>query len=147
MIVWSAVLLVLLLLARFWGLDQFGGALAPDVAKETGHWLMVASVVSGTLLIDGLIRHFYWLRYLQRRLNRETPALIQDILTIALVLLGLSIGLWRQDGFSFTGFVTASGATAIVLGIALQTVIQDLFAGLSINLDGSYSLGDWLTIY
>ena len=109
--------------------------------------LVVAAVVAGTLLIDGLIRHFYWLRYLQRRLNRETPALIQDLLTIALVLFGLSIGLYWQEGFSFTGFFTASGALAIVLGIALQTVIQDLFSGLSINLDGSYSLGDWLTIY
>ncbi len=50
---------------------------------------------------------------------------------------------------SFTGFITASGATAIVIGIALQTVIQDMFSGLSINFDGSYSLGegDWLTIY
>ncbi len=104
-------------------------------------------MVSTTLLVDGLIRHFYWLRYLQRRLNRETPALIQDLLTIALFLFGLSIGLWWQEGFSFTGFITASGATAIVLGIALQTVIQDLFSGLSINLDGSYALGDWLTIY
>jgi small-conductance mechanosensitive channel len=147
MIFWSAFVLVLLVIARFWGLGEFAGSLSPAAAAETGHWLMVAVVVFATLLVDGLIRHFYWLRYLQRRLNRETPALIQDILTIALVLLGLSIGLYWQEGFSFTGFITASGATAIVLGIALQTVIQDLFSGLSINLDGSYSLGDWLTIY
>jgi len=73
--------------------------------------------------------------------------LIQDILTIALMLLGLSVGLWWEEGFSFTGFITASGATAIILGIALQAVIQDLFSGLAINLDGSYALGDWLTIY
>jgi len=147
MIVWSAVALVFLLLARYWGLGQFTDTLGPYYTLEVGHWLVVGSVVSVTLLIDGLIRHFYWTRYLQRRLNRETPALIQDILTIALFLLGLSLGLWWQEGFSFTGFITASGATAIVLGIALQTVIQDLFSGLSINLDGSYSLGDWLTIY
>jgi CRP-like cAMP-binding protein len=48
---------------------------------------------------------------------------------------------------SLTGIVTAGGATAIVIGIALQNVIQDLFSGLSINFDGSYAIGDWLTIY
>jgi small-conductance mechanosensitive channel/CRP-like cAMP-binding protein len=147
MILWSFIALVILLAARLWGLGALEGHFAPADIAEIGHGLVVAMVVGATLLADGLIRHFYWLRYLQRRLNRETPALIQDLLTVALFLFGLSIGLWWQEGFSFTGFITASGATAIVLGIALQTVIQDLFSGLSINLDGSYSLGDWLTIY
>ncbi|HEY0105416.1 MAG TPA: mechanosensitive ion channel family protein [Rhizomicrobium sp.] len=147
MIVWSLVAFVVLALARYWGMEALQGMLAPALATEIDHSLVVALVVAVTLFADGLIRHFYWLGYLQRRLRRETPALIQDLLTVALVLLGLSIGLWWEEGFSFTGFVTASGATAIVLGIALQTAIQDLFAGLAINLDGSYSLGDWLTVY
>jgi small-conductance mechanosensitive channel/CRP-like cAMP-binding protein len=147
MILWSFFALIVLLAARLWGLGMLDGHFTPATITEIAHGIVVAIVVCGTLLIDGLIRHFYWLRYLQRRLNRETPALIQDLLTVALFLFGLSIGLWWQEGFSFTGFITASGATAIVLGIALQTVIQDLFSGLSINLDGSYSLGDWLTIY
>jgi small-conductance mechanosensitive channel/CRP-like cAMP-binding protein len=147
MIIWSIVAIVVLVIARYWGLDALHDQMPPAWHGEIGHGLVVAIVVSGTLLIDGLVRHFYWMRYLQKRLNRETPALIQDILTAALVLLGLSLGLWWEEGFSFTGFVTASGATAIVLGIALQTAIQDLFAGLAINLDGSYSLGDWLTVY
>ena len=147
MIFWSIVVLVLLAIARFWGVGALHGALSPDAADQAARSLSVAIVVTVTLLTDGLIRHYYWIRYLQRRLNRETPALIQDMLTVALVLLGLSLGLWWEEGFSFAGFVTASGATAVVLGIALQTTIQDLFSGLAINLDGSYSLGDWLTIY
>ncbi|MEI9991925.1 MAG: mechanosensitive ion channel family protein [Rhizomicrobium sp.] len=147
MIVWYAAALVVLLAARIWGPMALGGAVTAEVADEIARGLSVAIVVGATLLADALIRRFYWVRYLQRRLNRETPALIQDILTVALVLLGLSLGLWWEEGFSFTGFVTASGATAVVLGIALQTTIQDLFSGLAINLDGSYSLGDWLTIY
>lgn len=147
MILWSFLVFVVLLAARLWGVDLLAGYFAPATLVEIDHGLVVAMVVCGTLLIDGLIRLFYWTRYLQRRLNRETPALIQDLLTIALFLFGLSIGLWLEEGFSFTGFITASGATAIVLGIALQTVIQDLFSGLSINLDGTYALGDWLTVY
>jgi small-conductance mechanosensitive channel len=147
MMIWSGIALILLVLARLFGLGTIAQRISPEFATETGHVLVVAIVIAATLFIDGLIRYFYWHRYLQRRRNRETPALIQDILTVCLVLLGLSIGLYWQEGFSFTGLITASGATAIILGIALQTVIQDLFSGLSINLDGSYALGDWLTIY
>ena len=147
MIVWSAVALVILIIADYWAPHALHGHLADPSITQIGHGLVVASVVAGALLLDGLIRHFYWLRYLQRRLNRETPALIQDLLTVVLVLLGASIGLSLEEDFSITGFITASGATAIVLGIALQTAIQDLFAGLAINLDGSYAIGDYLTIY
>src|SRR5258708_22781322 len=144
---WSGLVLLILLAARYWGLAALSHWLSPALSGELGHVIMVAAVVAVTLFIDGLVRHYYWHRYLQRRRNRDTRALIKDILTIALMLLGLSIGLWWEEGFSFTGFITASGATAIILGIALQAVIQDLFSGLAINLDGSYALGDWLTIY
>lgn len=147
MMLWSALAIALLLSARLWGAEAIGGYFAPDTTADIISGLTVALVVAVTLFIDGFIRHFYWHRYWQRRRGRETPALIRDILTIALVLLGLSIGLWWQEGMSFTGLITASGATAVILGIALQTVIQDLFSGLSINLDGSYALGDWLTVY
>jgi small-conductance mechanosensitive channel/CRP-like cAMP-binding protein len=147
MMIWSILAMILLVALRLWGVgplhDHFSGA----TVDEISHGLMVAIFICAALIVDGLVRHFYWIRYLRKRLNRETPALIQDLLTIALFLLGLSIGLSWEEGFSFTSFITASGATAIVLGIALQTAIQDLFAGLAINLDGSYSLGDWITVF
>ena len=91
--------------------------------------------------------HFYWVGYLEKRRKRDTPALIQDIVTILILSGGLALGLALEAGLSLTGIATASGAVAFVLGIALQPVIQDLFSGLSINFDGSYALGDWLTVY
>src|SRR5258706_8950141 len=109
--------------------------------------LGVLAVVAVAVVIDRLVRYFYWDGYLRRKRKRETPALIEDILTIALLVLGASIGLFFEAGVSFTGLLAASGATAIVLGIALQAVINDVFNGLSLNFDGSYAIGDWLTVY
>jgi small-conductance mechanosensitive channel len=147
MILWSALAFAVLLIVRLWGGDTIAQYVSKQTTADILSGVTVGLVVAGTLFADGLIRYFYWHRYWQRRRGRETPALIRDILTIALVLVALSVGLWWQKGMSFTGLITASGATAVILGIALQTVIQDLFSGLSINLDGSYAIGDWLTIY
>jgi CRP-like cAMP-binding protein len=72
---------------------------------------------------------------------------MQILLTIALVALGVSVGLYFEAGVSFAGLLTASGATALLLGIALQAGIADVFSGLSVNLNGSVGIGDWLTIY
>jgi small-conductance mechanosensitive channel/CRP-like cAMP-binding protein len=139
--------LAILLLARFWLINPLAAKMGGTAILPVEHVLNVVLIVVAALLFDGLIRFFYWHRYWRRRRGRETPALIRDLLTIAIVLCALSVALWWQEGFSFAGLITASGATAILLGIALQTVIQDLFSGLSINLEGSYAIGDWLTVY
>jgi small-conductance mechanosensitive channel/CRP-like cAMP-binding protein len=147
MIFTPIIAFLLLLAARWWDDAALTGHLTPQAILSVNRELTVAMVVAAALFADGLIRYFYWHRYWRRRRGRETPALIRDILTLAIILLSLSLGLWWQEGLSFTGLITASGATAIILGIALQTVIQDLFSGLSINLEGSCALGDWLTVY
>src|SRR5579862_3806770 len=146
--IFTPIIAFLLLAAmQHWDGALLAGRVTPQGIAAINRELTVAMVVAGGLFIDGLIRYLYWHRYWRRRRGRETPALIRDILTIAIVLLSLSLGLWWQDGLSFTGLITASGATAIILGIALQTVIQDLFSGLALNLEGSCALGDWLTIH
>ncbi len=144
---WPIAAIVLLAAAEFWGAQSIRLHVPAPYGDGTVHALAVALIVAVFLLADQLIRRFYWHGYIKRRTGRDTPALIRDIVTVALVVLGLSIGLWAEAGLSVTGLVTASGATAIILGIALQAVIQDLFSGLAINLDGSYAIGDYLTVF
>jgi len=72
------------------------------------------------LFVDQFVRLFYWEHYLRRRRQRPAPALIRDLVTVALLIIGLSVGLSVEEGMSVTGLITASGATALVLGIALQ---------------------------
>ncbi|HEY1838468.1 MAG TPA: mechanosensitive ion channel family protein [Rhizomicrobium sp.] len=144
---WAIIGVILFGLARFAGDGLIAHLVPAAYVSTTLHALAIAFILALALLFDRLLRRIYWVGYLKRRRKRDTPALIQDIVTILLLLAGLAIGLALEAGLSLTGIATASGALAFVLGIALQPVIQDLFSGLSINFDGSYSLGDWLTIY
>jgi len=132
---------------RFWTPDAVKAAFPAPYGGIVLHAVGVAWVVAIAVLADRLIRLLFWNGYLRRRRGRDTPELVEDLVTVALVIFGLSLGLYFEEGLSVTGLVTASGATAIILGIALQVAIQDLFSGLSINLDGSYALGDWLTVF
>ncbi len=144
---WPIAAIAVLLGAELWGAKSIRTHLPPPYGDAVVHLLAVTLIVVVFLLVDGLIRRFYWHGYVRQRTGRDAPALLRDMLTVALVLLGLSIGLSIFEGFSITGLVTASGATAVILGIALQAVIQDMFSGLAINLDGAYAIGDYLTIY
>ena len=99
------------------------------------------------VLADRLIRRFYWEGHLKKRRNRETPKLIQDIVTVVLVTIGMAIALWWQEGLTLAGIAAGSIAIAAGIGVALQPDIQDIVSGLAINLEGSYSIGDWVTVH
>ncbi len=143
----SSVLLALLASARFAGAPMILEAVPPPYGARLISTLgvLVAAVVA--LLIDRLFRLLYLDGHLRRRLGRETPALMEGLITIVLLSVGVSVGLFFEAGVPFTGLITASGATAVVLGLALQEAIKDLFGGLSLNIDGSIVIGDWLTVY
>jgi len=134
-------------IAPIWGVPAIHGLVPPGYGDLAVRSVIIAAIVVSALLIDKLIRRFYWHGHLKKRLGRDTPTLIQDIVTWILVLAAFSVGLSAEAGFSIAAFVTASGAAAVVIGIALQAVIQDLFSGLAINLEGSYAIGDYLTIF
>jgi len=128
--------------------DQIVAALRPPYGDIALHVVGVLLFLAGALLLDRLIRYFIWNRWLRHRRKQDTPKLIEDIVTVALLIIGFAAGISFEAGLStIAGLITASGATAVVLGFALQAVIQDLFSGLSINFDGSYAIDDWLTVY
>ncbi len=43
-------------------------------------------------------------------------------------------------------FLATSGVLAIVLGLALQNTLGDVFAGLAINIERPFAAGDWITL-
>lgn len=145
--VWPVIAFLVLLVLRLWGPGLLPHTAPKSYLDTFVHATTIGLVLAVAVFIDRLVRHFYWHGHLERRRNRPAPALIQDIFSVTLLLLALAFGFWWQAGLTITGIAAASGAVAFVLGIALQPVIQDLFSGLSINFDGSYSLGEWLTVY
>lgn len=52
---------------------------------------------------------------------------------------GLLLGIW---GIDLTPFIAGAGVAGIVIGIAAQDTIGNFFAGISLNLDRTYQVGD-----
>jgi small-conductance mechanosensitive channel len=45
-----------------------------------------------------------------------------------------------------SAFLATSGVIAIVLGLALQNTLADVFSGLAINIERPFGAGDWITM-
>lgn len=82
------------------------------------------------------------------RLNRKPREahLIQDM-AIAVIYLGVALSV---VGFVFEipigTLVTTSGVVAIILGLALQNILGDVFSGIALTLGRAYAIGDWVQL-
>jgi len=77
--------------------------------------------------------------------RQRVPKLIVALIYGALIIAGLALFLWQQ-GYSFTGVWVSTGVAAAVIGFAMQKTLGDLFAGISLGIEGPFVIGDWLEL-
>lgn len=74
------------------------------------------------------------------------PLLLVNIFSLILSIL---IGFWTVNnifGVQLTPLLATSAAFSIILGLALQDTLGNLFAGISLQIDKTFEIGDWLEI-
>ncbi|MDR5774132.1 MULTISPECIES: mechanosensitive ion channel family protein [unclassified Caballeronia] len=117
---------------------------APYAAVVELHWLgQVLEIIwwlTGarllTLSLDTLLLPRAWRK--QRLFSDVFGAVV--FLAAAVAALGFVLEL------PVRGLVATSGALAIVLGLAIQSTLSDVFAGIVLNTTEPYSVGDWVLI-
>lgn len=111
------------------------GAKSLLVAAKTLWWVHLSWAVIGFvrlyLVLDGRPRE---------------ARLIQD-LVVALVYLGVLLSILAfVFGVPIGGLLATSGVIAIILGLALQSTLGDVFSGIALTLGRPYVLGDWICL-
>ena len=109
--------------------------------SQIGLWL------SATFLVQRLITVFVWDGLIAGISGRPVPSLPKDV--TAMILFGFAVMGVLATVFdkSVTGIWATSGILGIVVGIALRNVILDVFIGLSMHLEQSFRIGDWVMIH
>jgi small-conductance mechanosensitive channel len=73
------------------------------------------------------------------------PTLVRDIVQTALFA-GLALGVAHSAGFEPMSVVTTSAVVTAVIGLSLQNVLTNTFAGMLLQLEGTVREGDWVQI-
>jgi small-conductance mechanosensitive channel len=74
------------------------------------------------------------------------PVLIVNIFSLLMSALLFMWGASQIFGIQLGPLLATSAAFSIILGLALQDTLGNLFAGISLQLDKSFEIGDWLEI-
>lgn len=77
--------------------------------------------------------------------NRATTTTMVFLLRVA-VLLTVLLTVLANLGINITAFIASLGIGGIAIALALQTILSDLFASLSIGLDKPFEVGDFIIV-
>jgi small-conductance mechanosensitive channel/CRP-like cAMP-binding protein len=76
----------------------------------------------------------------------KVPKLFRDLASFLLVLIGSAIVLSSVWGADLGGFLTALGVGSLVLGLALQDSLGNIFSGVALLFEQPIAMGDWIQI-
>jgi small-conductance mechanosensitive channel len=119
-----------------------GAALGASESKRLFVGLLEIIWWLGTAWVGaGFLRAFVVLG----RQPRETK-LVQDLLA-ALIYMAAAFAI-VADVFDLPvkGLLATSGALAIIIGLALQSSLADVFSGIVLNIERPYHVGDWIVL-
>jgi small-conductance mechanosensitive channel/CRP-like cAMP-binding protein len=97
--------------------------------------------VNGAWVLVAFVRLFL----IFERKPRE-GRLLQDLI-VGVIYLGAALSVISDVfGVPIGTLIATSGVFAIILGLALQSTLNDVFSGIALNLGRPYSVGDWVVL-
>jgi small-conductance mechanosensitive channel len=76
--------------------------------------------------------------------QRQVPKLLRDLAQSILVLVGFAIVMSEVWDANLGGLLTALGVGSIVIGLALQDTLSNVFAGIAMLIERPFVVGDWI---
>ncbi len=104
-------------------------------AIEAGWWVLAGRVAAGVARVFIVLKH-------RPRESRILSDLLGGVITVATGLAVVTFAFSVPIG----GLLATSGVVAIVLGLALQSTLSDVFSGIAVGLEKPYAVGDLLWV-
>lgn len=103
--------------------------------------------ISLTWLINNFLKIFIWDLLFDRSFKISFPQLIKDFVAILLFFAAILLIISQVFERSITGLLAASGLLGLIVGMAVQNIINDLFSGITLNFDRNFHVGDSIILH
>lgn len=103
-------------------------------------------LVFGCTFFIQVCRLFILMYFFLVSMGRAVPILLVNILTLLLSLFFVGWIFTSLFGVQVGPLLATSAAFSIILGLALQDTLGNLFAGISLQLDNVFEIGNWVEV-
>jgi small-conductance mechanosensitive channel/CRP-like cAMP-binding protein len=97
--------------------------------------LLAMLLIGSMLLVDFL---------LVRQLKFEVPAILRIVTIMVLFFVGTMVILMYRTDLDVAGLFTTSAVLSVIIGLALQDTLGNVFSGLALQTERSFHVGDWV---
>jgi small-conductance mechanosensitive channel/CRP-like cAMP-binding protein len=112
----------------------------------TRNLVSVFFFVSLALIVVRALNEFIFFVFRKRK-GYEAPSLMRDIFSLAAYVVSIALILkYFFPNLSFGALLSGSALLGIILGLALQDTLGNLFAGISLHADKPFQVGDVITV-
>jgi small-conductance mechanosensitive channel/CRP-like cAMP-binding protein len=107
-----------------------------------------AAILLSTALLVALINRYVWDVYFEKRKQTPIPHFLREVVALVIFLIALliilSVGYHAER--ELKTLLAGSGIAAIILGFAGQNLFGGIIAGMSLQINRPYKVGDWLQV-
>ncbi|RZA08629.1 MAG: mechanosensitive ion channel, partial [Proteobacteria bacterium] len=131
--------------AAFWAFRELPGF-------DTQPWLKLSaysglfSLFFESLSLVWIAQLYVYLFLFLKHTQRGVPRLLANICTLLFFLTVFSFVGTYVFGFKIAPVLATSAVFSVIIGLALQDTLGSLFAGLSLQLEQPFRIGDWVEV-
>ncbi|MEM4633799.1 MAG: mechanosensitive ion channel family protein [Candidatus Anstonellaceae archaeon] len=122
-----------------------------DAANFLEKYTFALLILIGTFMLSeasgAVIRWYYEEGRLSKRLGVDLSLLplVRKVSKLLIYVFGITLAL-SSAGFEVTGIFAITSVVAIIIGLASQETLANIFAGIALQLDRPYHYGDYLRL-
>jgi small-conductance mechanosensitive channel/CRP-like cAMP-binding protein len=120
--------------------------LEPSWKEALTPHLSAAMVLTGCFPLVAVLNHMIWAESRSGGKKREAPRLLADTTGLLVFVTMVILVLQFIYEVRVPGLLAGSGVVAIILGLAMQDLLGNIFGGFSIFMDKPFKTGDWLNV-
>ena len=106
----------------------------------------MAALFFAAFPINALLYRYFWPIYGYPGEQARIPPFLPQITALLLIATAFFSGLSTFYGVTLPGLLAGSGLIALVLGLALQETLGNIFAGIGLQAGKSFRVGEWLIV-
>jgi len=107
---------------------------------------LAATIMLSSNIVLQILNLLFWDHLLKKQIDVHIPRLVIDIINfivLAIVAVAVLNGVF---GVKLTAFLVTSTVLSAVIGLSLQDILGNLFAGLALQMERPYKLGEWVSV-
>ncbi len=115
--------------------------------RRTSAYVGLATLIWGLVVFVKTCRIFLFEYLFLSHMRVGVPLLLVNLLSLVLTI---SLGAWvvtEVFGVNLAPLLATSAVFSIVIGLAMQDTLGNLFAGVALQIDKPFELGDWIEVH